>query len=104
MTSPYLFTWIVLSLLTLVSWWLDASVDGAWIGTAVLLVAFFKARLVLMEFMEVRSAVPGLRWACEAWVVVACTAVVATYWFAPCAWSGEREPSRRLKTHTGPAV
>lgn len=86
MTKPFLFTWIVLSLLTLVSWWLDASVDGAWIGTAVLLVAFFKARLVLMEFMEVRSAPAGLRWVCEAWVVVACTAVIATYWLAPHSW------------------
>jgi len=82
-TSSLLFTWTVLCLLTLVSWRLDASVDGAWIGTAVLLVAFFKARLVLMEFMEVRSAAPGLRWVCEAWVVVACTAVIATYWLAP---------------------
>ena len=83
MTNPFLFTWIVLSLLTLVSWWLDASLDGAWIGTAGLLVAFLKARLVFMEFMEVRSAPSGLRWACEAWVVVACTAVIATYWLAP---------------------
>jgi len=81
-TNPFLFTWIVLSLLTLVSWWLDASLDGAWIGTAVLLVAFLKARLVFMEFMEVCSAPSGLRWACEAWVVVA-TAVIATYWLAP---------------------
>jgi len=81
--DPFLFTWIILSLATTVSWWLDVSVEGAWVGTAVLLVAFFKCRLVLMVFMEVRDAPPVLRWCCEAWVLVACTAVIATYWLAP---------------------
>ena len=57
--------------------------DSAWIGTAVLLVAFFKARMVLMIFMEVRDAPAALRWSCEAWVIVACAAVIITYRFAP---------------------
>ena len=87
MTDRILITWIVLSLLTLLSWGLDASLNSAWIGTAVLLVAFIKTRMVLMVFMEVRDAPPALRWACEAWVVIACAAVIATYWFAPFAWS-----------------
>jgi hypothetical protein len=74
---------MILTLATLLSWWLDLSVNGAWIGTAVLLIAFFKARMVLMIFMEVGSAPAALRWCCEAWVVVACTAVITTYWLAP---------------------
>lgn len=83
MTRLFLLTWLFLSLASLLSWWLDASMQGVWVGTAVLFVAFFKARMVLMVFMEVRDATPLLRWVCEAWLGIACTAVIATYWFAP---------------------
>lgn len=74
--------WAVLVFATLLSWWLEASIDRVWVGTAVLLVAFFKARLVLFEFMYVRNGQAGLRWACETWVLIACSVVIATYWFA----------------------
>ena len=83
MTNPFFLAWSFLTLATLLSWWLEASVGDAWVGTAVLLVAFFKARLVLMIFMEVGSAPATLRWCCEAWVIVACAAVITTYWLAP---------------------
>jgi len=84
-TNPLFITWMVLTLATILSWSLDVPVDGAWVGTALLLVAFFKARLVLMIFMEVRGAPTALRWCCEAWVITACTAVITAYWFAPIA-------------------
>jgi hypothetical protein len=80
---PYLLTWILLTAATLLSWWLDAGFDGRWVGAAVLLVAFFKARLVLMVFMGVSGAAAGVRRACEAWVIAACTVVLMSYWFAP---------------------
>lgn len=83
MTRLFFLTWVVLSLATLLSWWLDDAATGNWIGTAVLLIAFFKARLVLMVFMDVRAAPAELRWCCEAWVIIACTAVITTYWCAP---------------------
>jgi hypothetical protein len=85
MSDRFFLTWIVLTLATLLSWWLDVAVNGAWIGTAVLLIAFFKARMVLMIFMEVKGAPAALRWCCEAWVIVACMAVISTYWLAPLA-------------------
>lgn len=80
---PYLFTWTLLTVATLLSWWLDAGFDGRWVGAAVLLVAFFKARLVLMVFMGVSGATVGIRLACEVWVITACTVVLVSYWFAP---------------------
>ena len=83
MTLPFLLTWLLLTLATVLSWWLDATQDGRWVGAVVLLIAFFKARLVLMVFMGVRLASPTIRRSCEAWVVVACTVVLTTYWFAP---------------------
>jgi hypothetical protein len=48
-----------------------------------LLVAFFKARLVLMVFMAVSGATVGIRRACEVRVITACTGVLVSYWFAP---------------------
>lgn len=83
MTNPFFLAWSFLTLATLLSWGLEASRGDAWVGTAVLLVAFFKARLVLMIFMEVGSASAALRWCCEVWVIVACAAVITTYWLAP---------------------
>jgi hypothetical protein len=82
-TIPFLLTWVSLTLATFLSWWLDASQEGRWVGAAVLLVAFFKARLVLMVFMGVRWAAPVLRRSCEAWVIAACVTVQLTYWYAP---------------------
>lgn len=75
--------WILLSLATVLSLFLDASIRGAWVGSVMILVAFFKARLVLMVFMEVSDSSPMVRRVCEAWTVLACTAVLATYWLAP---------------------
>ncbi len=79
----FLLTWVLLTLATVLSWWLDASQDGRWVGAVVLLVAFFKARLVLMVFMGVRWAAPTVRRSCETWVLLACAAVLTTYWYAP---------------------
>jgi hypothetical protein len=82
-TLPFMPTWILLTLATALSWWLDVTQEGKWVGAAVLLVAFFKARLVLMVFMGVRRAERAIRWSCETWLVVACVAVLSCYWFAP---------------------
>jgi hypothetical protein len=65
---PYLLAWTLLTSATLLSWWLDAGFDGRWVGAAVLMVAFFKARLVLMVFMGVSGARVGIHRACEVWV------------------------------------
>lgn len=75
--------WALLSLATLVSWGLDASGTAAGVGTLVLLVAFWKARLVLLVFMELADSKPVLRRLCEAWVLLAASVVIATYWLAP---------------------
>lgn len=81
--NPFLVSWTVLVLATLLSWWLEAMADGTLVGTAVLLVAFFKARMVLMVFMDIRAAPQSIRWVCETWVLLAYTALLATYWLTP---------------------
>jgi len=47
---------------------------------AVVIIAFIKLRLVFLEFMELRHAPAGLRWAFEGWTVVVCASVVFLYW------------------------
>ena len=83
MTPALLIPWVILTIGTLLSWWLDDSVNGSWVGAAIVLIAFFKARLVLVYFMKVGEASDAIRWCCEAWVIVACGCVLAVYWFAP---------------------
>lgn len=78
--------WAVLMLATGLSWWLGTQQgSGAATGSAtivMMLVAFFKVRLVIMYFMEVRDAPLSLRLACEGWVIVTCGAVLGFYLFS----------------------
>ena len=77
--------WAVLMLATGLSWWLGthqgsgAASGGGSATIVMMLVAFFKVRLVIMHFMEVRDAPLPLRLACEGWVIVTCSAVLGFY-------------------------
>jgi hypothetical protein len=76
--------WLVLAVLTGVTWWVgvshaDESRHPRADTIALLLLAFFKARLIILHFMELRHAPLGLRALGEAWVVVTCACVVLTY-------------------------
>jgi hypothetical protein len=76
---------IILSAITLVSWFLGPSrvagpaVASVPITVAVLAMAFIKARLIIGYFMEVRTAPAWLRLATDAWLVVLWGAVLAIY-------------------------
>lgn len=74
--------WLVLVSATGLSWWLgaDHGLDGreaASIG--ILVLAMIKVRLVILYFMEVRTAPLPLRLICEAWVVALCGVMVGLY-------------------------
>ena len=57
-----------------------ASVDTAQTGTAAALaVGFVKARYIGLEFMEIRTAHPALRWIFEGWVAVIGVALITLY-------------------------
>jgi hypothetical protein len=81
--------WLSLVALTMLSWWLSEArgehtgYDIEMVTTAVMLVGFFKVRLVGMHFMELRLAPWPLRLAFEAWIVIACAAILIVYWQAP---------------------
>ena len=79
------YIWCLLVLLTIVSWWLGdgyrpdnvALVKFATIG--LFLLAFFKIRLIVMNFMEISTAPIPLRVIFEAYVIVVCTVILCLY-------------------------
>ncbi|MGQ0621621.1 MAG: cytochrome C oxidase subunit IV family protein [Panacagrimonas sp.] len=81
--------WLALSLATGLSWWLgtghlaDESATGLRQTALVVIgIAFFKVRLVIQHFMEVRHAPLALRLITDGWVVGVCCAVMAFYLWA----------------------
>jgi hypothetical protein len=78
--------WLVLLAATLLSWESAHSSSGYRLASAaVLLIAFLKARLIGLEFMELRAAPRVLRSIFEAWTVVACATLLALYLLSPAA-------------------
>ena len=79
------YVWIILSAITIVSWFLGparvAGEPGASvpITVAVLAMASIKARLIIGYFMEVRTAPSWLRMATNAWLIVLWGALLAIY-------------------------
>ncbi|MGV9797717.1 cytochrome C oxidase subunit IV family protein [Mycobacterium sp. NPDC003449] len=77
--------WLVLSVLTLTSWWVGpvrgggAPETSAPITLIVLVLGLVKCRLVIRYFMEVRSAPAWLRWTTDSWLVALWGAVLGIY-------------------------
>jgi len=71
-------TWSALVILTLLSFTvLQGFQPYQLAGAAVIVVAFVKARLVGLEFMELRKAPLVLRLMFETWIVLICSTIVA---------------------------
>ena len=77
--------YLCLVILTIFSWWLA---DGyipenlnayEYVSMGLLLVAFFKVRLVIMHFMEISTAPLLLRVIFETWVIVVATVTIGLY-------------------------
>lgn len=81
LSDPLLLTLAALLGLTLASWALQAwhGPDPRWIGAAVLAIAFVKARLIVVHYMEAKHAALPIRVAFEAWVWGSAAVVLALY-------------------------
>ena len=80
--SPITGVWGLLIGMTLFSWYFGtdhgiASAEAA--SVVVLLIAFFKVRLVGLYFMELRHAPIPLRALFEGWCAVVCTTIVVLF-------------------------
>lgn len=78
--------WLVLILATGLSWaavhgW-GAHLGARGVTALVIAVAFFKARLIMLDFMELREAPVPFRLFVELWAVVVCGALIALAWRA----------------------
>ena len=74
--------WMVLFVATAISWYLgqdSTQVTSLAAGIAILSLAFFKVRLILLYFMELRFAPQPWRGIFELWVVVVWAAVIYLY-------------------------
>ena len=47
---------------------------------AIIMVSFIKARFIVLDFMEVRTAPKALRVGLETWSVLVCAALIFLYW------------------------
>lgn len=70
--------WALLALATVLTWYMGGNA-ALNIPALMLLIAFFKTRLVIMHFMEVNHAPVVLRLVGEAWGIVCCTALIVLY-------------------------
>jgi membrane-bound ClpP family serine protease len=73
--------WLLLVAATLLSYasWAEGALAPNRAGSAVLVIAFLKARLIGIRFMELHEAVLPLRLAFETWVVVVCTVLLVMF-------------------------
>jgi heme/copper-type cytochrome/quinol oxidase subunit 4 len=82
--QPVTLVWVVLMLATCLTWW---SANGGAVppveATAVVMViAAFKARLVILHFMNLKGAPHSWRFLFEGWVVVSTAVILGGYWYA----------------------
>ena len=75
--------WLLLTLVTFVSWWLGAEGEGdrvdVPITAAVVAIALVKAHFVFWHFMDVRSGPRWLRWSCDGWLAYVGLMVLVLY-------------------------
>ncbi|MBH0122487.1 cytochrome C oxidase subunit IV family protein [Rhodococcus sp. CX] len=78
-------TWLVLTAVTIASWWLAPDHSPTAVGASapitvlVLALAAVKCRLIIRTFMEVRGAPRWLQWATDGWLVTLIATVLVLY-------------------------
>lgn len=78
--------WLLLTAATVLSWAMGHGFgfsDHHYAAVAILVVAFVKARFVMLDFMELRQAPRFLRRLAEVWLVAVCAILVVVYWYGP---------------------
>lgn len=82
LSNPINTVWLVLLAGTALSWFLvpeDNNLTSLIPGIAILSIAFFKVRLILLYFMDLRFAPQPWRGIFESWILVAWAAIVYLY-------------------------
>lgn len=75
--------WVVLLIATLTTWYLgEVGAAGTIAIVAMLVIAFIKGRLVILDFMELREAPLMWRMLLEGWLILVSTLILLAYWMS----------------------
>lgn len=75
--------WLVLIIATGVTWYLgEVGAAGTAAIVAMLVIAFIKGRLVILDFMELRGAPRLWRTLLEGWLIVVGSLILLAYWIS----------------------
>lgn len=83
LANPVNRAWLVLLVATAITWQLgEVGAAGAAAIVAMLLIAFIKGRLVILDFMELRGAPKLWRILLEGWIILVSTLILIAYWIS----------------------
>ncbi len=75
--------WLVLLIATALTWYLGVvGAAGTWAIVTMLLIAFIKGRLVILDFMELREAPLMWRLLLEGWLIFVSSLILLAYWIS----------------------
>lgn len=81
--NPVNRAWLVLLVATAITWYLgEVGAAGTTAIVAMLLIAFIKGRLVILDFMELRQAPKLWRILLEGWIVLVSALILLAYWIS----------------------
>ena len=79
--QPVTWVWAALVLATGLAWWTASAVPSFEATAIVMMLAAVKARLVVLYFMDLRSAPRPWRLLFEGWVVLSTSVILGGYWY-----------------------
>lgn len=75
--------WLILLIATLITWYLgEVGAAGTASIVAMLVIAFIKGRLVVLDFMELRAAPLMWRLLLEGWLILVSSLILLAYWMS----------------------
>ena len=75
--------WIILIIATGITWYLgEVGAAGTMAIVAMLVIAFIKGRLVILDFMELREAPLMWRVLLEGWLILDSSLILLAYWIS----------------------
>ncbi|UCV12456.1 cytochrome C oxidase subunit IV family protein [Dechloromonas denitrificans] len=83
LNNPAHRAWLVLLVATAMTWYLgEVGAAGTWAIVTMLLIAFIKGRLVILDFMELREAPLMWRLLLEGWLILVSSLILLAYWIS----------------------
>lgn len=83
LSNPAHRAWLVLLIATAITWYLgEVGAAGTGAIIAMLVIAFIKGRLVILDFMELREAPLMWRLLLEGWLILVSSLILLAYWIS----------------------